>query len=249
MFVSKSVVHYLFLVAFFARFANYQEETQTTSGKTSCHGNLFVVVTMEMFVDFSFLLCHPAKFQFSRSPQLMTDQYIENILNNKVFLNQAFELNLCVSRMHFKTQNTPPNFSLVFSLPSCDFWPLVSVSIPTVFEFYPGVHSWNRLSQQLSFDFCIGSVHKVSNLFSVSVSIGTSPFDMTASVTSPSGLTELCDIVSLDDNHYSIKFVPKEMGVHTVSVKHKDMHIPGKVKVISTKHVNYMYWLSGRSWH
>lgn len=46
MFVSKSVVHYLFLVAFFARFAHYQEETQTTSGKTSCHGNLFVVVTM-----------------------------------------------------------------------------------------------------------------------------------------------------------------------------------------------------------
>lgn len=57
---------------------------------------------------------------------------------------------------------------------------------------------------------------------------GTSPFDMTASVTNPSGITELCDIVSLDDNHYSIKFVPKEMGVHTVSVKHKDMHIPGK---------------------
>ncbi|XP_052780237.1 filamin-A-like isoform X2 [Mya arenaria] len=56
---------------------------------------------------------------------------------------------------------------------------------------------------------------------------GTSPFDMTASVTSPSGVTELCDVVSLDDCHYSIKFVPKEMGVHTVSVKHKDMHIPG----------------------
>lgn len=64
---------------------------------------------------------------------------------------------------------------------------------------------------------------------------------MTASVTSPSGLTELCDIVSLDDNHYSIKFVPKEMGVHTVSVKHKDMHIPGKVKVISTKHAYYIF--------
>ncbi|XP_053377764.1 filamin-A-like isoform X5 [Mercenaria mercenaria] len=56
---------------------------------------------------------------------------------------------------------------------------------------------------------------------------GTSPFDMTASVTSPSGVTELCDVVSLDDCHYSIKFIPKEMGIHTVSVKHKDMHIPG----------------------
>ena len=50
---------------------------------------------------------------------------------------------------------------------------------------------------------------------------------MTASVTSPNGVTELCDVVSLDDCHYSIKFVPKEMGIHTVSVKHKDMHIPG----------------------
>ena len=57
--------------------------------------------------------------------------------------------------------------------------------------------------------------------------IGTSPFDMTASVTSPNGVTELCDVVNLDDCHYSIKFVPKEMGIHTVSVKHKDMHIPG----------------------
>ncbi|XP_036366037.1 filamin-A isoform X2 [Octopus sinensis] len=56
---------------------------------------------------------------------------------------------------------------------------------------------------------------------------GTSPFDMTASVTSPSGVTEVCDVISLNDCHYSIKFVPKEMGVHTVSVKHKDMHIPG----------------------
>lgn len=56
---------------------------------------------------------------------------------------------------------------------------------------------------------------------------GTSPFDMTASVTSPNGVTELCDVVNLDDCHYSIKFVPKEMGIHTVSVKHKDMHIPG----------------------
>ena len=56
---------------------------------------------------------------------------------------------------------------------------------------------------------------------------GTSPYDMEASVTSPSGVTEMCDIVDLADGHYSIKFVPKEMGIHTVSVKHKGMHIPG----------------------
>ncbi|GFN93493.1 filamin-c [Plakobranchus ocellatus] len=56
---------------------------------------------------------------------------------------------------------------------------------------------------------------------------GATPFDMTASVKSPSGVTEVCDVKALDDSHYSIKFVPREMGVHTVSVKHKDMHIPG----------------------
>ena len=71
------------------------------------------------------------------------------------------------------------------------------------------------------------SIQRVN--FIVSIYSGTSPFDMTASVTSPSGITELCDVVSLDDSHYSIKFVPNEMGVHTVSVKHKDMHIPGKI--------------------
>lgn len=42
-------------------------------------------------------------------------------------------------------------------------------------------------------------------------------------------MTELCEVTSLDESHYSIKFVPKEMGVHTVSVKHKDMHIPGEL--------------------
>jgi len=56
---------------------------------------------------------------------------------------------------------------------------------------------------------------------------GTTPYDMEASVTSPSGATELCEVVEVDQCHYSIKFIPKEMGIHTVSVKHKGMHIPG----------------------
>jgi len=51
--------------------------------------------------------------------------------------------------------------------------------------------------------------------------------EMVASVTSPAGVTELCDIIDQSDDHYIIKFVPKEMGVHTVCVKHKGLHIPG----------------------
>lgn len=50
---------------------------------------------------------------------------------------------------------------------------------------------------------------------------------MAAYVTSPSGAMEDCEIVDLDDCNYCIRFVPKETGIHTVSVKHKDMHIPG----------------------
>ena len=58
--------------------------------------------------------------------------------------------------------------------------------------------------------------------------VGTNAYDMEAVVTSPSGVTEMCDIVDLENGHYSIKFVPKEMGVHTVSVKHRGLHIPGE---------------------
>jgi filamin len=51
--------------------------------------------------------------------------------------------------------------------------------------------------------------------------------DMEASVTSPSGVTEPCQVTDLGNGQYGIKFVPKELGVHTVSVKHRGMHIPG----------------------
>ncbi|VDK34571.1 unnamed protein product [Taenia asiatica] len=51
--------------------------------------------------------------------------------------------------------------------------------------------------------------------------------EMTAIVTSPSGRTERCVITELDPTNYCIRFVPQEMGVHTVSVRHRNVHIPG----------------------
>ena len=57
--------------------------------------------------------------------------------------------------------------------------------------------------------------------------IGTSAFDMNARVTSPSGVTEDASIADLDNFLYKVVFVPKEVGVHTVSVLYKGMHIPG----------------------
>jgi len=56
---------------------------------------------------------------------------------------------------------------------------------------------------------------------------GMEPQNIEASVTSPSGVTERCDLIDLGANRYTVKFVPREMGVHTVSLKHRGLHIPG----------------------
>ncbi|CAH8620119.1 unnamed protein product [Dicrocoelium dendriticum] len=56
---------------------------------------------------------------------------------------------------------------------------------------------------------------------------GISLRDLTATVTSPSGITQRCDVLAMDDVNYTIKFVPQEMGVHTVSVRHRGSHIAG----------------------
>lgn len=57
--------------------------------------------------------------------------------------------------------------------------------------------------------------------------------ELTAVVTSPSGRTERCMITEVDPTNYCIRFVPQEMGVHTVSVRHRNLHIPGKVMFFS----------------
>ena len=51
--------------------------------------------------------------------------------------------------------------------------------------------------------------------------------DLSASVTSPSNVSEDADISETEDGGYGVSFVPKELGVHTVSVKYKEVHIPG----------------------
>ncbi|CAG9862811.1 unnamed protein product [Phyllotreta striolata] len=56
---------------------------------------------------------------------------------------------------------------------------------------------------------------------------GITSFDLSASVTSPGGVTEDAEIKEVKDGLYAVNFVPKELGVHTVSVRYKDIHIPG----------------------
>ncbi|CAI2729792.1 unnamed protein product [Schistosoma spindalis] len=55
----------------------------------------------------------------------------------------------------------------------------------------------------------------------------TNPNDLSATITSPSGHTTRCEIVPIDNEHYSIKFIPQEMGEHLVTVKHKGIQISG----------------------
>ncbi|KAK2160895.1 hypothetical protein LSH36_125g02020 [Paralvinella palmiformis] len=56
---------------------------------------------------------------------------------------------------------------------------------------------------------------------------GTDPLDMEATLTAPSGKSELCEISDLPEALYDIRFKPWEEGVHTVSLKHKGLHISG----------------------
>lgn len=66
---------------------------------------------------------------------------------------------------------------------------------------------------------------KLTNWFT---SIGVVPYDLSATVSSPGGITEDAEINEIEDGLYAVHFVPKELGIHTVSVKYNDVHIPGK---------------------
>ncbi|XP_044015833.1 filamin-A isoform X3 [Aphidius gifuensis] len=56
---------------------------------------------------------------------------------------------------------------------------------------------------------------------------GITCFDLSSTVTSPGGVTEDAEIKEVEDGLYAVEFIPKELGVHTVSVRYKDLHIPG----------------------
>ena len=51
---------------------------------------------------------------------------------------------------------------------------------------------------------------------------------MEATLSAPSGKSELCEIRDLPESLYDIKFTPWEEGIHTVSLKYKGLHIAGK---------------------
>jgi filamin len=56
---------------------------------------------------------------------------------------------------------------------------------------------------------------------------GVAFLDLSATVMSPGGITEDAKVKQIKDGLYSVLFLSKELGIHTVSVRNKDMHIPG----------------------
>lgn len=56
---------------------------------------------------------------------------------------------------------------------------------------------------------------------------GITSFDLSAQVTSPGFVTEDAIIAEVEDGLYAVEFSPKELGIHTVSVRYKGIHIPG----------------------
>lgn len=57
---------------------------------------------------------------------------------------------------------------------------------------------------------------------------GITSFELAATVTSPNGTTEDAEVNEVEDGLYAVNFVPREEGVHTVSVKYTELHIPGR---------------------
>jgi len=56
---------------------------------------------------------------------------------------------------------------------------------------------------------------------------GASPLDMEATITTPSGVTELCEIRDEPENLFDVKFTPLESGTNIISLKQKGIHIAG----------------------
>uniref|UniRef100_G3NI02 Filamin B n=1 Tax=Gasterosteus aculeatus TaxID=69293 RepID=G3NI02_GASAC len=51
--------------------------------------------------------------------------------------------------------------------------------------------------------------------------------EVTAEVTSPSGARQPAELVAAGNDTYCVRFVPTEMGVHSVSVRYRGAHVPG----------------------
>jgi len=56
--------------------------------------------------------------------------------------------------------------------------------------------------------------------------------DLAAKLTTPSHKTEDVELSAIDDVSFDVKFTPKELGLHTISVLHRGVHISGENELL-----------------
>lgn len=78
-----------------------------------------------------------------------------------------------------------------------------------------------RLNFQAKVNIITQHQHTLSVLTAIDIQ------DVTAEVTSPSGASQPAELVAVGKDTYCVRFVPTEMGVHSVSVRYRGVHVPG----------------------
>uniref|UniRef100_A0A8D0ASI1 Filamin B n=1 Tax=Sander lucioperca TaxID=283035 RepID=A0A8D0ASI1_SANLU len=108
------------------------------------------------------------------------------------------------------------------------------VSIRFAEEHVPGspftvrVTGEGRIRESITRRQKAASVSSVGSVCDLSLKIPAIDMqDVTAEVTSPSGARQPAELVAAGNDTYCVRFVPTEMGVHSVSVRYRGMHVPG----------------------
>ncbi|XP_056886681.1 filamin-B isoform X1 [Takifugu flavidus] len=108
------------------------------------------------------------------------------------------------------------------------------VSIRFAEEHIPGspftvlVTGEGRIRESITRRQKAASVASVGSLCDLSLKIPAVDMqDIRSEVRSPSGITCPAELVATGNDTYCVRFVPTEMGVHSVSVKYKGEHVPG----------------------
>ncbi|XP_034726061.1 filamin-B [Etheostoma cragini] len=108
------------------------------------------------------------------------------------------------------------------------------VSIRFAEEHVPGspftvrVTGEGRIRESITRRQKAASVSSVGSVCDLSLKIPAIDMqDVTAEVTSPSGARQPAELVAAGNDTYCVRFVPTEMGLHSVSVRYRGMHVPG----------------------
>lgn len=86
----------------------------------------------------------------------------------------------------------------------------------------------NRIREKIQRQRDAAPIAEVGNKCRLTVKLpGVTAFDLSSTVTSPAGTIDAADMSEIEPGLFGVNFTPKESGVHTISVKFQDGHIPG----------------------